>query len=142
MAGHHLQAVEMVDVLLAKSDVDAEVVTLAQRIEREQRPEITEMNGWLSMWGQRTVRFAAGSMSGTGMDGGMMSKADMDALKAASGRKASTLFLTQMIQHHRGAVAMARPEIAQGTAPCAVALAKSIVSSQTAEIAELQQLLR
>lgn len=141
MAMHHLQAVQMVDVLLQKSGVDAKVVTLAKRIKAEQQPEITEMNGWLTGWGQMTVDPSMGSMSGMSMGDGMMSQADMDALEKASGQKASTLFLTQMITHHRGAIAMAKTEVARGTDPRAIALAKSIVTSQTAEITEMQRLL-
>lgn len=141
MAMHHLQAVQMVDVLLQKSGVDAEVVALAKRIKAEQQPEITEMNGWLTGWGQMTVDSSMGSMSGMSMGDGMMSQADMDALEKASRRQASTLFLAQMVEHHRGAIAMAKIEIASGADPRAVALARSIVTSQAAEITEMRQLL-
>jgi len=71
----------------------------------------------------------------------MMSQQDMDAMKNASGADASTLFLTQMIQHHQGAITMATTEIEQGKATDAVALAKKIAAAQTAEIATMKQLL-
>lgn len=141
MAMHHLQAVQMVDVLLKKSGVDPKVATLARRIKAEQQPEIEEMNGWLTGWGQMAVDASMGSMSGMSMGDGMMSQADMDALDKASGAAASTLFLRQMIVHHRGAISMAKTEISDGTDPRAVALARSIVRSQTAEITEMQRLL-
>jgi uncharacterized protein (DUF305 family) len=75
-----------------------------------------------------------------GMDG-MMSPADMDALKNAQGVEASKLFLTQMIKHHQGAITMAQNEIKNGQFPDAVALAKSIATSQQKEIDTMNQIL-
>jgi uncharacterized protein (DUF305 family) len=46
-----------------------------------------------------------------------------------------------MTVHHRGAVEMAETEIADGSNPDAVALAREIADSQTAEIAEMEALL-
>jgi uncharacterized protein (DUF305 family) len=47
-----------------------------------------------------------------------------------------------MIVHHQGgAVQMADTELSQGVSPDAQALAASIKTSQTAEIATMQQLL-
>ena len=47
-----------------------------------------------------------------------------------------------MIIHHQGAVAMADTELADGANPDAKALAESIKTSQTAEIAIMQRLLQ
>jgi uncharacterized protein (DUF305 family) len=83
-------------------------------------------------------------MSGMpGMEGmaGMMSQADMAALQNAQGVDASKLFLTQMIQHHQGAIMMAQHEIDAGQYPPAVAMARSIVSSQQQQINTMQALL-
>lgn len=84
------------------------------------------------------------SMSGMpGTDGmmGMISEADMAALQNAQGVEASKLFLTQMIQHHQGAIMMAQHEIAGGQYPAAVALAHSIATSQQQQITDMQNLL-
>ncbi|WP_431247487.1 DUF305 domain-containing protein [Leifsonia xyli] len=136
MVAHHQQAIEMSDTLLAKQGVDARVTELAEKIKAAQQPEIDTMNGWLSTWGQKTDM---GDMD-MGSDG-MMTQHDMDALKNASGADASKLFLTQMIEHHQGAIAMATTETEKGRATDAVALAKKIVAAQTAEIATMKQLL-
>lgn len=72
---------------------------------------------------------------------GMMSAADMDALKNAQGVEAGKLFLTQMITHHQGAITMAQNEIKDGLNPDALALAKSIITSQQAEIDTMNQIL-
>lgn len=136
MVPHHQQAIEMSDTLLTKQGVDARVTDLAHKIKAAQQPEIDTMNGWLTAWGQKT------DMSGMDMGGdGMMSQQDMDALKNASGADASKLFLTQMIQHHQGAITMATTETEKGKATDAVALAKTIAAAQTAEIATMRQLL-
>lgn len=73
---------------------------------------------------------------------GMMSPADMQALQNAQGVDASRLFLTQMISHHQGAITMAQSEIKDGQFPDAVALAKSIASSQQKEIDTMNEILK
>jgi uncharacterized protein (DUF305 family) len=72
---------------------------------------------------------------------GMMSEQDMAALQNAQGVDASRLFLTQMIQHHQGAITMAQHEIDAGQYSAAVALAHSIVTSQQQEITTMQGIL-
>jgi uncharacterized protein (DUF305 family) len=79
-----------------------------------------------------------GDMSGAG---GMMSQADMDALKNAQGVEASKLFLAGMIKHHQGALTMAQDEIKNGQFADAVAMAKSILDSQQKEIDTMNQIL-
>ncbi|WP_458040580.1 MULTISPECIES: DUF305 domain-containing protein [Bacteria] len=137
MIMHHQQAIEMSDVLLAKSDVAPEVVSLAERIKAAQQPEIDTMNDWLASWGRETM----GSMGSMDSMGGMMSEEDMTALEGASGPEASSLFLEQMIVHHKGAIEMAQAELTDGQNPDAVELAQKIIDDQTAEIAEMEQLL-
>jgi len=72
---------------------------------------------------------------------GMMSAADMEALKNADGVAASKLFLTGMITHHLGAITMAQNEIKDGQFPDAIALSKSIISGQQKEIDTMNQIL-
>lgn len=136
MLPHHKQAVGMSDMLLAKgSGVNADVSALATKIKAEQSPEITELTGWLKDWKQSTSSSMSGSMSG------MMSDGDMAALDKASASDAGKLFLTQMMEHHTSAVDMAKTEVSKGKDKDAVALAKSIVSSQSAEITQMKDML-
>lgn len=51
------------------------------------------------------------------------------------------MFLRMMIEHHQGAIEMARTEQANGQNPDAVALARQIVTAQTAEIKKIRELL-
>jgi uncharacterized protein (DUF305 family) len=136
MIPHHEQAVEMSDMLLAKDGIDDQVVSLATQIKDAQQPEIDQLNEWLDAWG------ADASMGGMdhGMDG-MMSEEDMTALEDASGDEASRLFLEQMIVHHEGAVEMAEAQINDGVNPDAIAMAETIVSTQSEEINVMRNLL-
>ncbi|WP_426997737.1 DUF305 domain-containing protein [Pseudarthrobacter sp. N5] len=136
MIPHHTQAVEMSDIMLQKTDIDSRITALATQIKAAQAPEIKSLSGWLTSWGQPQTM----SGSGHGMDG-MMSADDLSRLKQVTGTQASRLFLTQMIAHHQGAVAMAGTEVTGGKYPDAVAMAKAIVTSQNKEIEEMNGLL-
>lgn len=70
-----------------------------------------------------------------------MSADDMAKLEKAEGTDAARLFLTQMTAHHRGAIMMAKTEESSGQNPDAVALAKTIVTTQEKEIQEMKDLL-
>ena len=142
MLPHHKQAVEMSDMLLAKgSDVDPDVVTLAKQIKAEQAPEIKTMTGWLKAWGEPTEMSSMSGMDHSSMSGGMMSDADMDALDKADAADAGKLYLEQMVEHHTSAVDMAKTEVNKGKNTDAVAMAKSIVSSQTEQISQMKDML-
>ncbi|EID81351.1 MULTISPECIES: DUF305 domain-containing protein [Rhodococcus] len=157
MIPHHAQAIEMCDVVLAKNGIDPRVTDLANQIKAAQGPEIEQLQGWLTEWGQSSMPMATSGMmtpgqsmpmsgmempgdSGMGMSG-MMSAEDMTALQNAQGVDASRLFLTQMIAHHQGAIAMAQTEIDSGQYPDAVAMARTIADTQQQEITTMQNIL-
>jgi len=71
----------------------------------------------------------------------MMSQQEMSQLMAAHGAQFDRLFLQMMIRHHEGAVEMAKTEQARGLNPAAKKLAHKIETSQTTEIAQMQQML-
>ncbi|APA76259.1 MULTISPECIES: DUF305 domain-containing protein [Mycobacterium] len=139
MIPHHQQAIEMSDIVLGKQGIDARVVDLANQIKAAQGPEIEQMQTWLGQWGTPSQTMMPTRSAMPGMSG--MSDEDMAALKNAQGVEASRLFLTQMIQHHRGAIAMAQDEVNSGGYPAATAMARSIIASQQQEIDTMQKLL-
>ena len=148
MIPHHQQAIEMSDMLLAKQGIDGRVVSLANEIKAAQGPEIQQLQGWLSEWGVSSTTSPGAGMPGMpGHDmgnmsgGGMMTEQDMTALRNAQGVEASRLFLTQMIEHHRGAVAMAQTEVDNGQFAAAIEMARSIIASQQKEIETMEQIL-
>ena len=134
MIPHHEQAVEMADMILGKDGIDERVSTLAEQIKAVQGPEIELMESWLDDWGT-----PMGDMGG--MDHGMMSDTDMQALEDASGVEASRLFLEQMIVHHQGAIDMAQTEVENGQNADVIALAEAIIASQTTEITTMEDIL-
>lgn len=137
MIPHHEQAVEMSDVILAKTGIDARVVELAEQIKAAQAPEIEQLTEWLAEWDAPADPMAGMDHS---MDG-MMSAEDMAALAAAEATEASRLFLEQMIVHHEGAIDMAEVELSSGENADAVAMADAIVSTQSGEIALMKEIL-
>jgi uncharacterized protein (DUF305 family) len=138
MIPHHEQAVEMADMILAKSGIDPQITALAQTIKDAQQPEITLMEGWLDTWG---VGNQNDMMDDMDHGNGMMSDGDMSELESASDADAGRIFLEQMIQHHEGAIDMATDQVEDGQNPDAVTLAQNIITSQTAEITVMEGLL-
>ncbi|GAA3784257.1 DUF305 domain-containing protein [Streptomyces coacervatus] len=144
MIPHHQQALEMAKLATGRAS-SAKVKDLASRIEKAQDPEIRTMSGWLKSWG-RSVPSAMPGMPGmdhsahSGMSG-MMDSKDMAKLAKASGADFDTMFLTMMIEHHKGAVEMAGTEKAKGSYGPATSMADGIVTAQTAEITEMNKLL-
>ncbi len=143
MIPHHEQAVEMATIALdpAREASDA-VKDLATRVQGAQDPEIQLMTGWLAAWGQDRAHSMDG-MDHSSMDGmeGMMSADDMEALERATGAEFDKMWMTMMIEHHRGAIAMANTQASDGQNADAKELAARIVSAQEAEIAEMERLL-
>lgn len=141
MIPHHAQAIAMAD-LAVKQATDTKVKALAARIKGAQGPEIARMSGWLTGWGAPVPGTAGGSgMSGMGGDtGGMMSTQQMTDLGAAKGPAFDRMWLQMMVQHHQGAVVMAKTELTEGANPEAKQLAQAIIDSQSKEIAEMSSL--
>ncbi len=133
MIPHHQQAVEMSDIVLGKQGIDQRVTELANQIKSEQGPEIDQMQQWLTEWGTPAMQ-DHGDMPAMPAMQGMVSEQDLTTLRTATGADAARLYLTQMIAHHEGAIAMAQNEIKDGQYPAAVELARTIVSAQTREI--------
>jgi uncharacterized protein (DUF305 family) len=72
---------------------------------------------------------------------GMATPDEIAALTAASGDDAVRLFLTLMIAHHEGGVAMADAALARTDVPPVVTLATGIQRAQRGEIIVMQDLL-
>jgi uncharacterized protein (DUF305 family) len=91
------------------------VRTLAERIVNAQQDEIATMQRWLADRGKPVPEARAGPMKMM-MDGmahemlmpGMLTDEQMKQLDRSNGAGFDRLFLTSMIQHHRGAVSMVR----------------------------------
>lgn len=118
----------------------AEVSKLAADIRKAQDPEIKTLSGWLTSWGEDVP--AKGAMDHSAHDmGGMMTDGEMTELENASGKAFDTAFMKLMIKHHEGAVEMAKTEQADGAYGPATRMAGEIITSQSAEIEQMNKLL-
>lgn len=69
----------------------------------------------------------------------LASEAEMHRrMGAASGETVDQAYIAKMIEHHRGAVAMAEVALAQSKDPEVRRMAQIVVDSQTREIAEME----
>ena len=133
MIPHHEQAIEM-SKLAVTNTKNSDVLDLAARIEAAQQPEIELMKKLLTDAGQSV-------MPDHGMgDNGMMNDGDMVALAAAKDSEFDVLYLKGMMAHHEGAITMANG-VSDSSNQDVNTLANNIISSQTAEIAEMSKLL-
>lgn len=139
MIPHHRQAIEMATLAESRAS-SSEVKALAEQIKGAQDPEIETMTGWLTAWGKPVPADHSGMDMSDSMPG-MMSMNDMSELEAASGSEFDRMFLSMMIEHHEGAITMAKAEQTDGEYAAAVELASNIESAQTAEITTMKGLL-
>jgi len=72
---------------------------------------------------------------------GMIDEAEMTQLMKSDGATFDQMFLHMMVEHHEGAIEMARAEQTNGENTDAVTLAEQIETDQDAEIAEMTKLL-
>ena len=113
MIMHHSQAVEMT-ALIASHTENKDVRSLGAKISSSQSDEIRFMQRWLAARGQPLSMSMPGmpdmDMSGKPMAPmpGMLTPEQMEALRKAKGAEFDQLFLTGMIQHHKGALIMVK----------------------------------
>ncbi|MFF5676045.1 DUF305 domain-containing protein [Streptomyces hygroscopicus] len=144
MIPHHEQALEMAGLADDRAS-DARIKSLAGRIEKAQDPEIATLKSWLRDWG-KPEKASPGGMPGMdhgsdGAMGGMMSEKDMRKLEAAKGAAFDRAFASMMIDHHKGAITMAKDEKENGRNAKAKKLADDVIKNQSAEVTTLRTLL-
>ena len=136
MIPHHQQAIEMAKLAETRAE-SQDVKDLAAAIEAAQDPEIQTMQGWLKSWGEEGMSH---DMSADEMPG-MVDDKTMGELGKATGAEFDRLFLTSMIAHHEGAIAMAESEKSDGVHKGSLRLADAIIKTQTAEIKRMRAML-
>jgi uncharacterized protein (DUF305 family) len=150
MIGHHAQAIVMAS-WAPTHDASAAVRTLCERIINAQRDEIGTMQRWLAERRQPVPEANAAGMKMT-MNGvehmmlmpGMLTEEQMKQLDQARGKEFDELFLTFMIQHHRGATTMVRELFnTYGAAQdeTVFKFANDVNVDQNTEIARMQKML-
>lgn len=150
MIGHHAQAIKMAG-WCASHGASRTLQTLCERIINAQQDEIATMQRWLEDRRQPVpqpdpngMQMNMGGMQHTMLMPGMLTPEQMKELDAARGTDFDRLFLTYMIQHHRGAVTMVKELFATpgaGQDELAFKLATDVNVDQTTEITRMERML-
>lgn len=135
MYPHHAQAVEMARLAPERAS-DPRLRALAADVERAQAPEMERISALLREFGRPQP-----SADGGHPMPGMMTGDQLSALRAATGAAFDRQWLELMIEHHLGAVDMAREEVANGVNAESLALARAVIDAQEAEIATMRAML-
>ena len=149
MSTHHTQATIMAGYERDHT-ANAALKLLAYDIETSQSVELGEMTGWLDSWGltressipQMAWMGHAGHLGSDGLMPGMATPAQLTTLETLTGRKLDILFLQLMIRHHQGGLPMAQYALTHATQPYIQNVAQKMITVQSNEIVEMEQLLR
>jgi uncharacterized protein (DUF305 family) len=138
MIAHHRQAIDMAALVPARS-ARKEFVTYARHLAGAQEAEIDQMRALLEAAAERGQATPHHEMTDDPPMPGMLSKAEMAALTAASGSTFERLWLEGMIRHHQGALDMAlaqqQREFVNRRQPFGIAaMADDIMTTQRGEI--------
>lgn len=146
MVPHHAQAIEMAKLARDRA-AHRRVQLLAERIRAAQGPEILMMASWLQ---ERNMQVPSAAEDPSEWDHsdhghnpmlGMLTPDQMERLEGARGTAFDRLFLEGMIQHHRGAVAMAEDAATDGVDVIVSEVASDVAATQSAEIDRMRELL-
>ena len=148
MIAHHAQAV-LIAGWAPTHGAGPALRALCERIVVGQRDEIAAMQRWLRERHEPVPDADARGHTMPGMDHsvlmpGMLSDAQLAQLDSARGPDFDRLFLTDMIQHHRGALTMVRTLIDTPRAArdgLLFQIASDISADQTAEIDRMTRML-
>jgi uncharacterized protein (DUF305 family) len=150
MIAHHAQAIAMARWAPTHGTGES-VGRLAERIINAQTDEINLMQHWLLDRNQpvpepdpRGLRMQMNGMQHTMLMPGMLTPEQMQKLDGARGAEFDRLFLTFMIQHHRGAIEMVKELFSHpgaGQDEVVWKFASDVNVDQTTEIARMQRML-
>lgn len=151
MIMHHAQALEMTDLVPARSDSE-QLETFSNRMHLAQKGEIGYMADWLeerelsvpeeaSVVEEGDIPSARPHDHGDAPMPGMLTDQEISAMAEAEGDEFDRLFLEGMIKHHEGALEMTDGVQLHGVDLTTQELAGHIASDQRAEISRLQDLL-
>lgn len=140
MQAHHQQALVMTE-MAADHATDSRVRKLAEEITTAQGREIDVMAGWIKRWAKQGAKLPGHGDSHAAHGPGMLSEADTARLGRASGKRFDHMWLRLMIEHHQGALDLARDEISDGRSVAAKRLARDVLRTQRTEIDQMRTML-
>jgi uncharacterized protein (DUF305 family) len=150
MIGHHAQAIAMAR-WAPTHGASPSVRVLADRIINAQQDEILTMQTWLRDRHEPVpdanpagMKMMMGGMEHMMLMPGMLTEEQMKQLDQARGPEFDRLFLTFMMQHHRGAVSMVKQlfdTYGAGQDETVFKFASDVNVDQTTEIARMDKML-
>jgi uncharacterized protein (DUF305 family) len=150
MIHHHAQAIAM-SRWAPTHGANPEVQRLAARIINAQADEITLMQSWLRDRRQVVpdanpagMTHSMGGVDHVMLMPGMLTEVQMAQLDAARGPEFDRVFLSFMIQHHRGALAMVKDLLAAhgaGQDEAVFKFASDVSADQSTEINRMSRML-
>jgi uncharacterized protein (DUF305 family) len=145
MIVHHEQALELAALVPSRARHE-EFIRFARYVDGAQRAEIDQMKGLLDLAAKRGLDIPHHEMLGDPPMAGMLSKAQMKAVTAATGAEFERLWLQGMIYHHQGALDMAqaqqRRQFESGRRPYGIdTLVDDIIEVQRGEITKMKMWL-
>ena len=150
MISHHAQAIVM-SRWAPTHGASPALLILTERVINAQQDEIAAMQRWLRDRQQPVpearptgMRMMMNGVEHDMLMPGMLTEAQMKQLDQARGKEFDRLFLTFMIQHHRGAVTMVNDLFATNGAAQDITvfkMASDITADQTTEIERMQKML-
>ncbi len=147
MRFHHEQAVQMSFIYLDKEDADPDLATVARSIIVGQQLEIGRMIQLLRGFGASEINETDLAMAWMGDPvplermPGLVTQADIDALRVARGAEADQVFVQLMTAHHQGGIHMAEHAADHAGTAEVRRFARSVADSQRDEIVEMERLL-
>jgi uncharacterized protein (DUF305 family) len=132
MVPHHEGAIEMAKAAKDAGLAEPELIEIADAIVDTQQREIDEMKDWRAEWfGSAEIDPLGGTFLGLSEDE-MGMQHDASALEAADDVDAE--FASMMIDHHEGAIAMAKLALERAQHDEIRQLAEEIIAAQEREI--------
>ncbi len=127
-----------------------ELRSLGYDIALTQQAQIGMMSAWLAQWNllptgsqprMTWMSDGAGLVGDDGLMPGMASPAELEKLKASTGRDFDVLFCQFMLRHHLGGIHMVDAVLAQSEAHEVVEMATAMKEGQQREVTLLKTLL-
>ena len=137
MVPHHQGAIEMARAAKAAGLSEPELVDIANAIETTQQDEIDRMLEWREQW------FGSGEIDPNGADALGLSEEQMgmqhEGVDFSSSDDVNADFASMMIDHHNGAIAMARLAQDRGQHSAVRELADVIIEAQEREVEVMEE---
>lgn len=130
MVPHHQIGIDMINSAVLRSD-DVRLRKLVFQMQSYHEHELHELSSHLQQWKISPAKIFPGLI-----DPNRLAKID-----ELTGPAYDIAWLKAMIEHHKGAVAIGKMQMKLGQIPSLIDVAKKVVTTQQAEIIEMQRIL-